>query len=233
MIQMCARRPSPRAMNGGRDFAGDEDHIRVHLRSSVVRPSRSRGLTLIEMTIALTLTALLLILVNGLLGGVSRWSVHTREASAAARRLEFALEIMRKEIAELRLVASDPQLLLLGGAGTLSYATTRAELIARDEMPSGLVRVDWKFDQEAGDLLRTVTPVAGNSREAGVSRSMKILDNLENVRFSIHDGRKWIPLTGSNAPVEEPRAIGMELDFVPSKSPLFGPALTTAFQLPL
>jgi len=207
--------------------------ICVHLCASVVRSSFRRGLTLIEMTIALALTALLLILVNGLLGGVSRWSVHTREASLEARRLEFALEVMRKEIGELRLVASDPQFLLLGGAGTLSYATTRTELIARDEMPNGLVRVDWKFDPDTKTLQRTVTPVSGNSREAGVSRTVTVLDHLEKVQFSVHDGRQWILLSGSNAPVEQPRAIGLELNFIPARSPLFGPALSTAFQLPL
>lgn len=220
-----------------REFGCEADPICVHPCESVVRPtvvrlSRRRGVTLIEMTIALTLTALLLILVNGLLGGVSRWSVHTREASSSARRLEFALEVMRKEIGELRLVASDPQLLLLGGAGTLSYATSRVELIARDEMPNGLLRVDWKFDPSSGQLLRTVTPVSGSSREAGVSRTIPILEHLEKVQFSVHDGQKWIPLSGSNAPVEQPRAIGLELDFVPSQSPLFGSALMTAFQLP-
>lgn len=195
--------------------------------------TRTSGLTLIEMTIALALTALLLILLNGLLGGVSRWSVHTREASAAARKLEFALEVMRKEIGELRLVASDPQMLLLGGAGMLSYATTRAELIARDEMPRGLIRVEWRYEPSEKVLIRTVTPIAGPSREAGVSRSVVILEQLEKVQFLVHDGKAWIPLTGSNAPVENPRAIGLELGFVPSASPLFGAALTTAFQVPM
>ena len=204
----------------------------VHLQPHDL-PLRGRGLTLVEMTIALALTALLLILVNGLLGGVSRWSVHTREASVQARRLEFALEVMRKEIGELHLVASDPRMLLLGGAGTLSYVTTRAELIARDEMPSGLLRVEWKFDPPTRRLLRTVTPVAGTSREAGVSRTVPVLGDLEKVQFSIFDGRQWTALTGSDAPVEKPRAIGLELGFIPSRSPLFGAALTTAFHLPL
>ncbi|MBF0498843.1 MAG: hypothetical protein HQM09_01815 [Candidatus Riflebacteria bacterium] len=199
-----------------------------------------RGVTLIEAVIAISLTALLLVLVNGMTSGLARVTVRVREASVAARRLEFCVELMRRELAESRFgtsgnasgTATGTAFVPRGGDGMLSYPTGRGEVIAHDEMPRGFLRVDWHFDPSTGTLSRVVTPIEGWGNEAGSMRETVLLSGVKELVFSIYTEGKWFPLTGTLAPFEKAEAIRLDIGFIPGESPLFHNAFSTAFSLP-
>lgn len=160
---------------------------------------------------ALALTAVLFALANGLLYGMARLDVASRTAGRAAREAEFCLEVFRKEVGEIRHDPADPSFTILGGAGLLAYSTSRREVIARDDMPRGFNRVEWRFDPARHVLVRTVSQLAHGVVTADVPRSQALLTGVAEVRFLRHDGQRWVALSGGVGPLEPARALGMEV----------------------
>ncbi|MBF0408421.1 MAG: hypothetical protein HQM10_13810 [Candidatus Riflebacteria bacterium] len=195
-------------------------------------PKKIRAFTFPEMLISITLAALLFTLVNGISYSVSDYSARLIEMSSSARKLEFCVELFRKELGELRRETGNPSFDFLGGEGMLSYATSRLELIARSEIPSGFLRVEWMHDPEKKTLERIVTPVVTDLRLAGKSTRTTLLTNVDKVEFSVFDEKKWFPLTGSLAPIQTAIAVDINIQFVREESPIFGAVFNTAFLLP-
>ncbi|MFZ2960762.1 MAG: prepilin-type N-terminal cleavage/methylation domain-containing protein [Candidatus Ozemobacteraceae bacterium] len=192
----------------------------------------SGGFTLVEILIAITLTGLLFAILNGVLTGLVRIGSRTTEAIDASRRLEYCVELLRRELGELRLIPTDPQMSLLGGRGLLIFTTTRSELIARTEVPRGLVRVEWRHLPEKRLLQRTVYAVASGVHELGRMVTVDLLTQVEDVTFSSFDGLSWTPFRGVLEPASCARAIGFDITYAKGESPLFQPGFSTAFRLP-
>ncbi|MBF0543688.1 MAG: prepilin-type N-terminal cleavage/methylation domain-containing protein [Candidatus Riflebacteria bacterium] len=192
----------------------------------------TKAFSFVEMLITMALAALLLTLVNGITYSTSDYSRRIIELSTTARKLEFFVELMRKELGELHRETGNPAFDFLGGEGMLSYSTSRLEFIARNDTPAGYLRIEWIHDPEKKVLERSVTPVVTDTRQAGKTTVTKILENVEKVEFSIFDGKKWFPLTGSLAPIDIANAVGVDIYFVKASSPVFGNAFSTAFLLP-
>ncbi|NLI77781.1 MAG: prepilin-type N-terminal cleavage/methylation domain-containing protein [Candidatus Riflebacteria bacterium] len=169
------------------------------------------GFTLVELWVALALTAVLFALANGLLYGMARLDRAARTAGRTAREAEFCLEVFRKEVGEIRHDPADPSFTILGGSGMLAYSTSRREIIARDDMPRGFNRVEWRFDPARHVLVRTVSQLAHGVATVEAPRSQVLLNGVAEVRFLRHDGRQWVALSGGVGPLEPGRALGMEV----------------------
>lgn len=186
--------------------AGERDRVASRLE----RRCRA-GFTLVEIWVALGLTALLFALVNGLVFGLLKATQISREVGRAGRAAEFCLEMFRKEVGEIRWDPADPMFTILAGAGVLAYSTSRREVIARDDMPRGYLRVEWRYDAGARTLVRRVSPIVAGVGEAGRTVTTTLLDDVLEVRFLRHDGQRWEVLTGGASPLPPSSALAMEV----------------------
>jgi len=197
-----------------------------------VMPKRNNGFTFVELILAVSLSAFLLTIAGGFLFNMTEFSARAIADSLTSRQLEFCIETLRKEIQESRTDGTDPLYAFLGGDGTISFATSRTEIIARSEVPRGYLRIEWHFDEARGTLGRSVGALSRSDGRAGKTHSIELLKNIERLSFWRYDGKKWFPITGSPTSIPDAVALKLEITFRSDASPVSQQTFSTAFVMP-
>lgn len=194
------------------------------------KQTKKSGFTLVETLISLTLLAVLFVLLGGLLSGMAKISRVASDMAIFDREIEFCSEIMRKELGEMVIDNQKADFTFLGGSEFLAYTTTRDELLARDSIPGGAKRVEWRYDPEKKSLVRTATKlVAPGQGLPPVARS-SFIEGLIGIEFLYFDGVTWFKLSGISSVV--PRSESIAVRFIIKKDTNETGVYETAFLLP-
>ncbi|MGM0601623.1 MAG: prepilin-type N-terminal cleavage/methylation domain-containing protein, partial [Candidatus Rifleibacteriota bacterium] len=150
------------------------------------------GYTLVELLISLTLLAVLFTLMGSLLTGMSRISRLAEDDSLRNRETQFCFDLMRKELSEMIVEQKKVNFNFIGGNEFMAYTTTRKELLARDSIPGGAKRVEWRYDAAAKTLKRTVSMLIDGKREPVAPVETSFLSGLESFEIYFFDGVDWL-----------------------------------------
>ncbi len=171
------------------------------------------GFTLIEIMISLLLLSVLLSLLSGMLYSMMKLSNTAESVSGRQREVAFCLDLMRKELGEIVVNNNDSRLTLLAGEDFLSYATTRQELVARDSIPRGLARVEWRFDRQNGNLIRKVFQVPEPGRIQPPETETRFLSDLKQIEIGYLDDETWRIAESDSFVIPKTRGISIVLRF--------------------
>lgn len=189
-----------------------------------------RAYTLVEMLISLALLAVLFTLLGSMLHGMSRISKLAEDSSVRDREIAFCFDLMRKELGEMVLDQKKVDFNFLSGENFIAYTTTRDELLARNTVPGGVKRVEWRYDPAAQQLARTVSMLIDGKREAGAPVETRFLSELQAFEIYIFDGVNWLRMTGISELVPQTSGIAVRFAFAAEdKNQQF---FETAFILP-
>jgi prepilin-type N-terminal cleavage/methylation domain-containing protein len=159
-------------------------------------PFRRRGYTLVEMLISLALLAVLFSLLGSMLHGMSRISRLAEDSSVRDREMSFCMDLMRKELGEMILDQKKVDFNFISGDNFMAYTTTRNELLARDSIPGGVKRIEWRYDPALKCLKRTVSTLIDGKRDLAARVETAFLDTLEGFEVYYFNGVDWIKMTG-------------------------------------
>jgi type II secretion system protein J len=200
------------------------------------RPPCRSAFTLLELIIAIAISAIVLISINTLFFGAMHLRDQASEAADLLLPSDRAISIMKKD-----LLAIVPVGVLAGPMGTdaTGIGTTTSPLL-EVYTASGVVTADvpWGDVQKIDYSLQTpATHNGGSGKELirGVTRNLlasspvapepqTLLENVQNLQFSYYDGTNWNDTwstTLSNIPV----AIKVSIDFVNGRNLKFNPSL--------
>ena len=186
------------------------------------RAARSAGFTLLELTVAVAIFAVLSLMSYGGLRTVLEAQVQTARVSARLAELQMAMRLLQSDLAQLaprgvRDAFGDPEpALTTRGAGG-GLALTRAGWRNPLERPrSALQRVEYLLEEDR--LMRTVWPVLDRV-QATATEPEPLLSGVEElvVRFLDGDGEwieSWPPATAPAAlqlATPLPRAVEVSL----------------------
>jgi prepilin-type N-terminal cleavage/methylation domain-containing protein len=175
--------------------------------------SSKRAYTLVELLISLSLLAVLFTLLGSLLMGMSRISRLAEDDSLRERELNFCISLIRKELGEMQVDQKLVDYNFLGGDNFIAYTTTRRELLARDSIPGGSKRVEWRYDPTEKILIRTVSQLIDGKRQiAAAPVKTKFLEGLAGFESYFFDGVNWLRITGISELM--PRTGSLALRFV-------------------
>jgi len=191
---------------------------------------RIGAFTLIELLLAITLSAIIISATVAVLFGALRLRNETERRSDASTALQQALSILRRDLANIALPASDSTnamagALVYGGiTGINDPAGTGMQLFTTTGLVTDMVR--WGDLQKVGYVLRLPTNAAANlgrDLHRVVTRNLLpvlaeayddqlLLENVESFQMSFFDGTTWrIAWGGTNEAVSLPRAIRVDL----------------------
>jgi hypothetical protein len=100
----------------------------------------------------------------------------------------------------------------VGGNDFIAYTTTRKELLARNSIPGGAKRVEWRYDPNEQKLNRTVSMLLDGKREPVAPVETSFLPGLESFEIYFFDGVDWLRLTGISELM--PQTVGISVRFV-------------------
>lgn len=158
--------------------------------------NKRAAFSLVETLISLALLAVLFTILGGLLHGMSRISRAAEDISTFDREAEFCFELMRKELGEAVVDNSRLDYSLVAGDNFLAYTTVRTELVARDTVPDGAKRVEWRYDPGEKELVRTVNRIMPEGRELAPSSRMAFLTGIEGFEIFHQLAFGWAKITG-------------------------------------
>lgn len=195
------------------------------------RPRPRRGaFTLIELLLAITLSAIIISATVAVLFGALRLRNETERRSDASTAVQQALSVLRRDLADMALPASDSTnamagALVYGGiTGINDPAGTGMQLFTTTGVVTDMAR--WGDLQKVGYVLRLPTNAAANlgrDLHRVVTRNLLpvlaesfddqlLLQNVESFQMSFFDGTTWrLAWGGTNETVSLPRAIRVDL----------------------
>lgn len=194
--------------------------------------SGRQGYTLVELLISLALLAVLFTLLGSLLHGMARISRLAEDGSVREREIAFCFEMMRKELGEMVIDQRKADFSFLSGENFIAYTTTRNELLARDSIPSGVKRIEWRYDPGAQVLVRRVSMLIDGKREAAAPVETRFLEGLQSFETLIFDKVNWLRMTGISEQVPQTHSIAVRLAFASENRESGREFFESAFLLP-
>jgi prepilin-type N-terminal cleavage/methylation domain-containing protein len=191
-----------------------------------------KGFTIVELIISLALLSALFVLLGSLLHGMSRLTRLSEDNCAFDRELNFCISLMRKELGEMQVDQNLTGYRFLSGDNFLAYSTTRQELLARNSIPGGIKRVEWRYDPQAKVLVRTVSMLIDGRRELTEPGRTTFLEGLEGFETRIFDGVNWLRMTGISELVPKTGSISVRFLVADSKDSTKTEYLSSTFILP-
>ena len=158
--------------------------------------NKRAGFSLVETLISLALLAVLFTILGGLLHGMSKISRAAEDISTFDREAQFCFELMRKELGEALVDNSKLDYRIIAGDNFLAYTTVRSELVARDTVPDGAKRVEWRYDPGEKELIRTVNRIMPQGRELAPTSRMAFLKGIEGFEIYQQLAYGWSQITG-------------------------------------
>lgn len=189
-----------------------------------------RAFTLIELLLAITLSAIIISATVAVLFGALRLRNETERRADASAALQQALSVLRRDLANIALPASDSTnamagSLVYGGiTGINDPAGTGMQLYTTTGVVTDMAR--WGDLQKVGYVLRLPTNAAttiGRDLHRVVTRNLLpvlaetyddqlLLQNVESFQMSFYDGTSWrMAWGGTNEMVSLPRVIRVDL----------------------
>lgn len=158
--------------------------------------TNERGVTLLELVVALGLVALLASLLLSLVRTTTRQVEHLNREAALDQALHATLEQLRADIRSLYWSTRDPRTGLIGGQqviqgrrfDTLDYVALRYPWDGIRPGDARPMRV--QYDTLDQHLRSTVTDFA-NSRPSGRPQPEILLNHLRELRLQFHNGEQW------------------------------------------
>lgn len=192
----------------------------------------TKGFTLIETIIAMTLLAVLFTLLGGLMQGMMRLSIVAEEISGESREREFCLELIRKELGEALVKKNSENYQLNAGRDFLSYTTLREELLARDSISDGIKRVEWRFNPGNKQLIRSVANFSHTQTELLRPTETVFFDNLTNFELFQMTEMGWRQVTAVDTQLTDTEYILLKLTFGEHDAQIFESAFFIANENP-
>lgn len=196
------------------------------------RAAARNAFTLVEMLISLALLAVLFTLLGGLLHGMSRISRLAEDNSIRDREMNFCFNMIRKELGEMVVEQKKTDYSFLSGENFVAYTTTRQELLARNSIPGGAKRVEWRFDPGANNLVRTTSMLIDGKREVGAPVATAFLQGLAGFEVYFFDKVQWLRMTGISELVPQTGSIAVRFIFNSDEQPGKQEFFESAFILP-
>lgn len=172
-----------------------------------------RAFTLVEMLISLILLGVLFTLLGGLLSGMSRISRMAEDDFVRDREMSFCFDLIRKELGEMIVEQGQESYRFLSGENFVAYTTTRQELLARNSIPGGAKRVEWRYDPSAQKLIRTTSMLIDGKREVGLPSVTPFLEGLAGLEIYFFDKVEWQRMTGISELVPQTSSIAIRFIF--------------------
>ncbi len=182
-------------------------------RSVLLPLSERHACTLVEMMISLALLAVLFTLLGSMLHGMSRLSRLAEDSSLRERQMSFCFDLIRKELGEMVVVQNQGDYSFVGGENFIAYTTTRDELLARNSIPGGVKRVEWRHDPGTGSLIRTVSMLIDGKRDAGEPVKSSFFEDLDRFEIYVFDGVEWLRMTGISESMRQTQSVALRLVF--------------------
>ena len=152
--------------------------------------SADRGLTLIELVVAMAIFALVAVMGLQALTGAMRMRDRLTQIDSETAELGLALGLLRNDLRALV-----PLLFHMPSGGTASALELRGpvlglSLAGQPDLPPGpgpgLQRAEWRLDPAAGTLSRRVWPALYPARADAVSREMEVLGGVRGWSLRSH-----------------------------------------------
>ena len=196
-----------------------------------LRSSR-RAYTLVELLISLALLAVLFTLLGSMLHGMSRISRLAEDGAVRDREMSFCFDLMRKELGEMVLDQRKADFNMLSGENFIAYTTTRTELLARNSIPGGVKRVEWRFEPAEKRLVRTVSMLIDGKRTAAAPAQTRFFQELKGFEIYVFDGVDWLRMTGISELVPQTTGLCVRLIFPSERDDQKDEFFESAFLLP-
>jgi prepilin-type N-terminal cleavage/methylation domain-containing protein len=171
------------------------------------------GLTLVELLIAMAMVVVIISMVNA-------------GFFAASRSTESCTDKMTLDWQQLRLIdniagqircAYAPAQLKTGcfeynpAGNMLHFITTKPFDSTKDEN-TGLLEVDYRFDQSRGALLLSQRRFVETSGDNSL-QWRQIAENIKDIRLQFFDGRQWLDRWDHNAQKNLPSAVRITIEY--------------------
>lgn len=158
--------------------------------------SNRQGFTLLELLLALAITALVLAAAYTTLFSLSRAQEHAARGMEQRRALRNSLDLLRRELSSVLIKAGDQRFRFMvqdrdfygKPASTMQYATLAPP---SEGISSDLVRVRYQTTEEDGGTLLLQRSSRGLFLSEEASSGYPLLSNLEGVLVECYDGSKW------------------------------------------
>lgn len=166
-----------------------------------------RGLSLIELVVAMALFALVAVMGMQTLSGTIRSRDVLTARDDRDQSLGVTLALLRSDLDHVAPLlffppASPPQSALYQGASEGQIGLTIAAPAGAD---APFQRVEWRLDREAGVLSRRYWPVTTPARDSQRTPARDLLDGVQALRLrSYWTGYGWIEGTGADLFVNAP-----------------------------
>ncbi|MEW8021964.1 MAG: type II secretion system minor pseudopilin GspJ [Candidatus Sedimenticola endophacoides] len=177
----------------------------------------SRGFTLLELMVAITLFSIMAAMAYGGLEGVLRTKAHTDLRAQRLAELELCLSRIQQDIEQMtdRAVrdpfGDDVDALRVMGADYVLEFTHSGWLNWQGEAKSALSRIAYHLDE--GTLYRLSWP-ALDSVQGAEPVKQTLMNGVEMVELRFHNGSKWLtswPPVGEDQHSALPRGIELKL----------------------
>ncbi len=161
----------------------------------------TRGLSLIELVVAMALFALVAVMGTQTLTGTIRTRDALTERDTRDRDLAVALALIRSDLdrlAPMLFYAPDgpPQSALyhLAAEGRVNLSVS---VLPNDPSAEPFQRAEWRFDRATGHLLRRAWPATSPARAGQVGAERLLLSGVQALRLrSFWEGLGWVEGTG-------------------------------------
>ncbi|GAB4273696.1 MAG: hypothetical protein Kow0029_13490 [Candidatus Rifleibacteriota bacterium] len=127
--------------------------------------------------------------------------------------MNFCFELIRKELGEMIVDQNESNYNLLSGDNFIAYTTTRQELLARNSIPGGAKRVEWRYDPGSRKLVRTVSMLIDGKREPEPPVKTEFFEDLAGFEVYWYDRVQWLRMTGISEFVPQTRTIAVRFIF--------------------
>lgn len=169
------------------------------------------GFTLIEMLVALALTAMIAVAGTALLTSSLRASGRLNEVAESTWNADLSHTLMRDDFANIvddpASFAQDPR----GDAAVLLSLKRRTTRVPVDAVSwPGSVRIDYRYLQ--GNLVRRIWSDAVQSNDQPAFADRTLATGLEGLRLTFFDGSDWRPEWRAGQE-HLPRAIAFRLEY--------------------
>jgi prepilin-type N-terminal cleavage/methylation domain-containing protein len=172
-----------------------------------------QGYTLVELLISLALLGVLFTLLGSLLTGMSKISRLAEDTSVRDREMSFCFDLIRKELGEMVVDQKKIDFNFISGDDFIAYTTTRPELLARNSIPGGARRVEWRYDPAGQRLVRSASMIVDGKRQPVEPVVTDFLAGLAGFEVYYFDKVQWMRLTGISELVPQTNCIAVRFIF--------------------
>ncbi|PLX97821.1 MAG: hypothetical protein C0623_14560 [Desulfuromonas sp.] len=176
------------------------------------------GLTLVELLVALTVTALMLTAVYQTVSSASIAREKLAVSNARHHIARIVTERIGRELLSLHYVASDERTRFSGGLGggdmeLLVFTTTASTPLAREPGLPARVVYRLEVDRDADDNAYRLTRTETSALDFDTGRAYRLADGLSEIEISFLNNGDWLNRWDSLSTQGLPEAVALSLRF--------------------